>query len=98
MPEHYHILNNKDLMHFEIHEGNDIAFLEYRFYKKDIAFMHTEVPDSMGGKGIASKLAAYAFKYAKDNDKPVMVYCPFVAAFIKRHPEYRDQLDKEFHH
>ena len=98
MPEQYKIFNNKDLMHFEIHDGNHVAFLEYRFYKKDIALMHTEVPESMSGKGIASVLATYAFKYAKDNSKPVMVYCPFVAAFLKRHPEYREQLDKEFYH
>lgn len=83
-------------MHFEIHEGDEIAFLEYRFYKKDIAFMHTEVPKSMEGKGIASALAAYAFQYAKQIDKLVMVYCPFVAVYLKRHPELNEQLDKEY--
>ncbi len=84
-------------MHFEISEGDDIAFLEYRFYKNDIAFMHTEVPESMGGKGVASALAAYAFKFAKEQKKPVMVYCPFVGAYLKRHPELKEQLDKEYH-
>jgi uncharacterized protein len=96
MPK-YKIVNNADLMHFEIHEGDDIAYLEYRFYKKDIAFMHTEVPESMSGKGIASALAEYAFKFAKENKKLVMVYCPFVAAYIKRHPELKEQLDKEYY-
>ena len=93
----YNIDNNEKLMHFEIHEGDDIAYLEYRFYKKDIALMHTEVPESMGGKGVASALAEYAFKFAKEHKKPVMVYCPFVAAYLKRHPELREQLDKEYH-
>ena len=37
MPGEYKIVNNENLMHFEIHEGDDIAFLEYRYYKKDIA-------------------------------------------------------------
>ena len=98
MRSEYNIINNEKLMHFEIHEGNDIAFLEYRFYKKDIAFMHTEVPESMEGKGVASALAEYAFKYAKEHAKPVMVYCPFVSTYLKRHPEVHEQLDKEFHH
>ena len=84
-------------MHFELREGKEIAFLEYRFYKKNIAFMHTEVPESMIGKGIASALAKFAFDYAKQIGKLVMVYCPFVAAFLKRHPEYNEQLDKEFY-
>ncbi|MEP6583356.1 MAG: GNAT family N-acetyltransferase [Ginsengibacter sp.] len=96
MAEAYKVLNNEKLMHFEIHEGDEIALLEYRYYKKDIAFMHTEVPDKMGGKGVASALAAYAFEYAKQHKKPVMIYCPFVAAYLKRHPELKEQLDKEY--
>lgn len=98
MPEDYKIDNNEKLMHFEIRENDDVAFLEYRFYKNDIALMHTEVPESMGGRGIASALAAQAFKFAKEHKKPVMVYCPFVAAYLKRHPELKEQLDKEYHH
>jgi uncharacterized protein len=92
----YNIVNNENLMHFEIHERDAVAYLEYRFYKKDIAFMHTEVPESMEGKGVASALAAYAFTFAKEYKKPVMVYCPFVAVYLKRHPELKEQLDKEF--
>ncbi len=34
MAETYEVLNNKKLMHFEIHDGDSIAYLEYRFYKK----------------------------------------------------------------
>ncbi len=92
----YKIINNEKLMHFEIHGDDAIAFLEYRFYKNDIAFMHTEVPESMEGKGVASALAEYAFKFAQENKKPVMVYCPFVAAYLKRHPELKEQLDKQY--
>src|SRR6187455_2964513 len=94
----YKIINNEQLMHFEIHEGDEIAFLEYRFYKKNIALMHTFVPEDLRGNGLASALAAYAFKYARDHKKPVMVYCPFVSSYIKRHPELREHLDKEYHH
>lgn len=98
MAPDFKITNNEKLMHFELHEGDDIAFLEYRIYKNDIAFMHTEVPENLEGKGIASALAAYAFDFAREHNKPVMVYCPFVASYLKRHPELRDLLDKQFHH
>jgi len=91
------IRNNEQQMRFEAQAGEDVAFLEYRFYKKDIALMHTSVPESMEGKGIASTLAAFAFNYAKENKKLVMVYCPFVAAYIKKHPEVKEQLDKEYY-
>jgi len=91
-----HITNNEALMRFEAGEGENIAFLEYRFYKNDIALMHTFVPETMKGKGLASALAAFAFEYAKQNKKPVMVYCPFVATYIKRHPEVKEQLDRQY--
>ncbi|WP_343636930.1 N-acetyltransferase [Fluviicola sp.] len=90
------IVNNEVLQQLEYREGNELATLTYKFYKKDIAFMHTNVPDSLAGKGIAGALAAAAFEYAKKINKQVMVYCPFVAAYLKRHPELRDQLDKQY--
>jgi uncharacterized protein len=98
MKTEYKIIHNEKEMQFEIHKGDEIAYLEYRFYKKDIAFMHTLVPESMRGSGVATALAAYAFKYAKELKRPVMVYCPFVSSYIKKHPEVREQLDKEYHH
>ena len=92
------ITNNTQQQQFEVRIEDNLAVLVYRFYKNDIAFMHTEVPESMSGKGIASSLAEYAFKFAQELGKPVMVYCPFVAGHLKRHPELREQLDKEYHH
>ena len=72
-----------------------------RSYSKGAAepkahFMHTNVPDPLVGKGIASALAASAFEYAKKINRKVMVYCPFVAAYLKKHPELKDQLDKQY--
>jgi predicted GNAT family acetyltransferase len=96
MSEAYNIVNNEQRMHFEIKLEDDIAYLEYRYYKNDIAFMHTHVPDSMEGKGVASALAAHAFAFAKKHNKAVMVYCPFVASYLKKHPELREQLDKQY--
>lgn len=90
------ITHNQENKQFEVWVDDEKAFLEYRMKEGDIAFMHTEVPQALAGKGIASALATYAFKYAKDNNLPVIVYCPFVAAFLKRHPEYNAQLDPKF--
>jgi predicted GNAT family acetyltransferase len=91
------VVNNEKEQQFEILLDGEKASLTYRFYKKDMAFMHTTVPEAMAGKGIASALAVAAFDYAKQHKKPVMVYCPFVAKFITKHPEYKQQLDPEYH-
>lgn len=92
----FEVTNNEKQMQFEIATNGEVASLEYRFYKKDIALMHTSVPDTLNGKGIASALAHYALEWAKEHKKQVMVYCPFVAAFIKRHPEYDELVDKSY--
>jgi predicted GNAT family acetyltransferase len=92
----YSIINNSDNFQFEIHLDGEIAYLSYRFYKNNIAFMHTFVPEKLSGKGLASALAVYAFGYAKSQNKLVMVYCPFVSKFIKRHPDYLAQVDRSY--
>jgi len=91
------IKNNVQKMQFEYHQDGHIARMEYRFYKKNIAMMHTVVPETLKGKGIASALAKYAFSFAKAQRKKVMVYCPFVASYVKKHPEVKEQLDRDYH-
>ncbi len=91
------VINNTDKLRFEYTLDDDLAYLEYRFYKKSIAFMHTKVPERFKGRGVASALANYAFAFAKEQKKPVMVYCPFVSGYLKKHPELREQLDKNYY-
>ncbi|MCJ0741379.1 GNAT family N-acetyltransferase [Pedobacter montanisoli] len=91
------VINNIEKQQFEINLGDEIAYLSYRFYKKDIALMHTLVPEAFKGQGLATALAEFAFAYAKSQNKPVMVYCPFVSRYVKDHPEVRVQLDKAYH-
>lgn len=93
----YTVINNETQQRFEVYEASETAYLEYRFYKKDIALMHTFVPESLEGKGIASSLAHYALEWAREHIRPVMVYCPYVASYLKRHPEYNDIVDKTYH-
>lgn len=84
------IFNNKERQQFQVIIDGEIASLEYRLTEGKIVLMHTEVPESLGGRGIGSALAEYALNYARANHLPVKVYCPFVAAYLKRHPEQQD--------
>ena len=90
------VTNNETMQQFEVSMDNELAYLQYRFYKDDIALMHTDVPDKLGGKGIASALAVYALDWAKEHNKKIMVYCPFVASYLKKHPEYDYLVDKNY--
>jgi predicted GNAT family acetyltransferase len=44
------------------------------------------------GGGIASHLTTHALDYARERGLKIVPSCPFVAAYIARHPEYRDLL------
>jgi uncharacterized protein len=96
MNSEYHVTNNKTNLQFEIEAQGDIASLAYRWYKGDLALMHTHVPNILEGKGAGSSLAKYALEYARANKIKVMVYCPFVSSYLKKHPEYMDVVDKKY--
>jgi hypothetical protein len=53
---------------------------------------HTFVPPGLRGGGIASRLTEHALRYARQHGYRVIPSCPFVAAFIERHLQYRDLL------
>jgi len=73
---------------FELERDGHTAFLEYMLSGDVLQLIHTEVPDALQGKGIASELAKSALEWARQNGKKVDVICEFVAGYIKRHPEY----------
>src|ERR1700733_16261318 len=88
--ELYTILNNEKEQQFQVRLEGELATLEYRMHEGVIVLMHTEVPDKLGGRGIASALAKFGMEYARGHQMPVKVYCPFVQAWLKRHPEEMD--------
>jgi hypothetical protein len=72
-----------------------LAVLDYRVIDATtVEYHHTFVPRELRGRGIASRLATYALGYALENRLKVIPICPFVAAFIRRHPEYAAVLGR----
>lgn len=77
---------------FEIERNGEIAYLEYALAGKVLELIHTEVPESMRGQGVASELAQSALEWARENGVRVDVICPLVREYIAKHPEYSDLL------
>lgn len=71
-----------------------LAYLEYRREPGLLDIVHTEVPGEMKGRGVGGTLAEAALLYAREKGLRVVPHCPFVAAYIRRHPEYRDLVVK----
>ncbi len=91
------IVNNQKQQQFEVVIGDHKAELVYRLRKNTLFLLHTYVPEELGGQGIASKLAITALEYAKAKGHKLAVLCPFVAAYVKKHPEWYEYYDKEYH-
>lgn len=85
--------NNAQMHRFEIRDPSGLAQLQYR-YRDDgaLILVHTEVPSAIEGRGYASQLAKTALDYARAGSLRVVAQCPFVRAYMKRHPEYDDLL------
>jgi uncharacterized protein len=77
---------------FEIEQDGHTAFLEYNLTGEILQLIHTEIPHAQEGKGIAAELAKSALDWAREQGLRVDVVCPFVAAYVEKHPEYADLL------
>lgn len=84
------VIDNKESKRFEHHVDGNIAFVDYILAKGKIFLTHTEVPQGLEGKGIASGLVKSVLHEVKDRDLTLVPMCPFVAAYIKRHPEWKE--------
>lgn len=56
-------------------------------------FTHTEIDDSLEGKGLGSLLLRESLEDARRRGKRVVPQCPFVASYIERHPEWNDIVE-----
>lgn len=84
------VVRNDAENRFEIREGKQLAQLAYDITGNEIALVHTEVPPELEGDGYGSALAKAALEYARAQHLHVVPSCPFVAGYIRRHPEYAD--------
>jgi hypothetical protein len=88
------IINNVEASRFEMPlEDGAVAFLDYVMAHDHIVYVHTEVPEQHGGKGIATQLAHFAMEYAQNNGLRVEAQCPTVARYVGKHPEYQSITD-----
>lgn len=85
----YTVKHNPARHRFEIDLEGDRALVDYKLFDGGIAFLHTEVPKAFEGRGIAGSLARHVLEFAKANHLKVKPYCPYIKAYIDRHPEYR---------
>jgi predicted GNAT family acetyltransferase len=77
---------------FELEADGATAISEYRIKDGIITFVHTEVPEALSGRGIASRLIKSALEQVRARGLKVASRCSFVTAYMEKHPEYNDLL------
>jgi predicted GNAT family acetyltransferase len=86
------VRDNAELHRFELAVDGRTAFSQYKLVPGTITFMHTEVPKELEGHGIGSKLVRGELEVARARGLKVVARCPFVAAYVEKHPEFQDLL------
>ena len=84
------VTHNENGQQFEMSVPNGKAVLRYKRGEKQIDLLHTVVPPEDEGNGHGTALVQAAFDYARKSDIEVVPTCPFVKAYVDKHPEQRD--------
>jgi predicted GNAT family acetyltransferase len=85
------VKDNPEAQRYEGWAGPDLAgVVDYHLQPGLMTILHTEVARDFEGKGVGSLLVARALDDVRARGLKVLVVCPFVRAYIQRHPEYAD--------
>lgn len=77
--------------------GQRLAEMVIALMGKNMVIYHTEVSDTLAGKGVAKQLLAEAVKYVKQHQMKIIPFCQFVYAQFKKYPgEYEDVWNKHY--
>lgn len=88
------LIDNEESNRYEFQLENSTAFIQYKKTKSNIYLIHTEVPQELWGQGVGSAIVLAALRDIKDKKLTLIPYCPFVARYIKRHPEWQTLVKK----
>ena len=72
------------------------AELVYRVSGGRIYLIHTEVPESLGGRGIAGQLVRASLRRAEADRLTIVPWCPFARRWLKEHPDEAGGVHVDF--
>lgn len=73
--------------------GAEPAYIDYSLDADGtVSLLHAEVPTATRGHGVGSELVRGTLEVARREGFRVVPICPFVAAWVRRHPEFRDVI------
>ena len=83
------VVDNRDELRYEAWVGEQLAgHIRYTIEDDVVTMVHTDVEPAFEGEGVGSELVKGALDDARERGLTVRPLCPFVADWIRRHPEY----------
>jgi predicted GNAT family acetyltransferase len=78
---------------YEVWRGDRLAgFTDYREHGTRTVFIHTEIGEEFGGKGLGGVLAKHALEDVIERGHTIVPVCPFMAGYLRKHPEYEPHV------
>lgn len=87
------VTDNAEAGRLEIHADGEVAELLYRIRAGRLVLIHTEVPDSLGGRGFGGQLVLGAIGKATHEGLTIVPLCPFARGWLERHPDDAAQVN-----
>jgi uncharacterized protein len=85
------VVDNPSELRYELWSADSLAgTIRYTRDGDVLTLVHTEVDPAFEGQGLGSALIAGALDDARARGKRIIPVCPFVRAYLQRHPEYGD--------
>ena len=90
------VSNNEAESRYEGRVDGEVAgYAEYELDEGRIVFTHTVVDDAYEGQGVGSTLARAALDDVRsDGTRRVVPRCKFIKAWIEKHPDYEDLVQR----
>lgn len=83
-------------LRYELRVGETLAgMLLYRSEPGTLVLVHTDVDPAYEGRGLGSRLIRGALDDVRARGLRFVPLCPFVAAYVRRHPEYADLVVRD---
>nr|CAA9364410.1 MAG: hypothetical protein AVDCRST_MAG46-3585 [uncultured Nocardioidaceae bacterium] len=70
--------------------GEQVGVMEYQLDGATLALLHAETDPAHSGQGLAGELTRVVLDEARERGLDVLPLCPYVSAWIRKHPEYTD--------
>lgn len=73
---------------YEVEGGTAVAL--YNLVQGGVMITETLVPPELEGRGLAGTLARHVLADIKTRGLVILPVCPFFAAYLQKHPEWRE--------